>query len=264
MKKFLRQYIPPEVLRPYVECYHELDQTGISDNDLPMQRCLPNGMAELNFTLSERPAVGIIHGKWNVFPRAYLVGIMREPVLWRMGSKGILFSARLKPEGIYTLFGLRPYECFNGFLDLESILNPASRDIINRMQETSGSQERIRLMDTFLINQLAVHRKKDLYLEEALRQLRQAPVSLSIDSVSRHLAICKRQFERRFKQTFGLSPKTYQRIMRFNKTYEYLEKNPVTRWTELSYTFGYADQAHFIREFKHFYGETPALAMKNM
>ncbi len=76
MKKFFRQYIPHEVLRPYVECYNELEQTGISDNDLPMQRCLPKGMAELIFTLSERPAVGIIHGKWNVFPPGFSASVI--------------------------------------------------------------------------------------------------------------------------------------------------------------------------------------------
>jgi AraC-like DNA-binding protein len=250
-------------LRPYVVCYNELDQSNLPADDLPVQRCLPNGMAELIFTISAKPSVGIIHGSWNAFPAAYLVGIMREPVVWRMGSNGVLFSARIRPEGVYALLGLKPQECFNGFIDLESILSPTRRDIIAHMLETVDTKERIRLMDTFLKKLLNDKRDGDLYLEQALNLLRQAPARTTIESLSRQLAICKRQFERNFKYTFGLSPKAYQRILRFDRVFQYLEAHPGISWVELSYNFGYSDQAHFIREFKSFYGQPPVSATRN-
>lgn len=47
--------------------------------------------------------------------------------------------------------------------------------------------------------------------------------------------------------------------MRFNQTLQHINKNPLhLNWSRIAYHFGYYDQTHFIKEFKHFYGKTPA------
>jgi AraC-like DNA-binding protein len=58
-----------------------------------------------------------------------------------------------------------------------------------------------------------------------------------------------------------LSPKTYQRIIRFRNAYSKIRSasGGQISWTQLSYSCGYSDQAHFVRDFRDFTGEVPTL-----
>jgi AraC-like DNA-binding protein len=59
-----------------------------------------------------------------------------------------------------------------------------------------------------------------------------------------------RQLERQFRQQVGMSPKTLARVIRFERARRRIEDAPETSLTELAYELGYADQAHFSREFR--------------
>jgi AraC-like DNA-binding protein len=52
-----------------------------------------------------------------------------------------------------------------------------------------------------------------------------------------------------------------QRVFRFNSVL-LRARDAGMNWTELSYAAGYADQSHFIKEFKQFTGFTPQLFLK--
>jgi AraC-like DNA-binding protein len=61
----------------------------------------------------------------------------------------------------------------------------------------------------------------------------------------------------RFRQQVGMPPKTAARLMRFDRMVRRLTDRPA-RWPDIAAASGYADQAHFIREFREFTGTTPA------
>ncbi len=63
--------------------------------------------------------------------------------------------------------------------------------------------------------------------------------------------------ERLFKKYVGLAPKLYLRIIRFNHAFRLLNQN--FNLTDLAYQCGYFDQNHFIKEIKHFTGQTPKI-----
>ena len=60
-----------------------------------------------------------------------------------------------------------------------------------------------------------------------------------------------------FKKYIGLTPKYYQRILRFNEILQQIQKKENITWTQIAYQCGYSDQSHFIKEFKHFSGFNP-------
>lgn len=80
--------------------------------------------------------------------------------------------------------------------------------------------------------------------------------SLSITELAAVAGISPYYFARCFKQTFGVSPHQYvlrERIERA-KTILLTEEHPLA---ELATRLGFADQSHFIRQFKRFTGLTP-------
>src|SRR5690606_25162300 len=58
-----------------------------------------------------------------------------------------------------------------------------------------------------------------------------------------------------FRQSVGLTPKAYGRVLRFQRVLE--QVSSATALAELAIAAGYSDQAHFSREFKAFAGVTP-------
>ena len=62
-----------------------------------------------------------------------------------------------------------------------------------------------------------------------------------------------------FDEVVGVSPKSFARVIRFDQIKNELILNPQVSLTNLSFRYGYFDQAHFIRDFKQFTGKTPSV-----
>lgn len=124
----------------------------------------------------------------------------------------------------------------------------------------SDVQTVIQVVETFLFAKLRNVKSERNYLYDATRMIRQAKGNLSIETLSEQLYVSKRQLERSFKENYGTTPKTYQRIIRFRNAYECVHQTATAPdWLDISYTFGYSDQAHFIRDFKEFSDEVPTM-----
>nr|WP_279309211.1 helix-turn-helix domain-containing protein [Psychroserpens sp. SPM9] len=66
-----------------------------------------------------------------------------------------------------------------------------------------------------------------------------------------------------FKTYFGLTPKVFHRIFRFNDLLLQIHQKQNLDWSQIAYEFGYSDQSHFIKEFKAFSGFNPQEFIKS-
>ena len=79
-----------------------------------------------------------------------------------------------------------------------------------------------------------------------------------MDDVATVAGVSRRHLERRFQDVVGLSPKRFARIARFQHALRTFERGaPERRGAATAAVCGYADQAHFNRDFAQFAGETP-------
>ena len=92
----------------------------------------------------------------------------------------------------------------------------------------------------------------------ATLNIQQNPTLNSIFTISQHSGYSNKHFIQIFKKHVGLTPKSYQRIVRFNKVLQEIEKYKKIDWLKISLDCGYYDQAHFINEFKTFSGINPS------
>ncbi len=69
--------------------------------------------------------------------------------------------------------------------------------------------------------------------------------------------ISERQLERKFNEEVGLPPKTFLRILRFERAYRLLRESTYEKLSDIAYDLGYADQSHFIRDFRASAGFMP-------
>ncbi|GAB3928463.1 helix-turn-helix transcriptional regulator [Larkinella terrae] len=264
MNTSYQEFTPSTALQPFVECYWLHHFEAIGQQESPVQRCLPFGALELILHLDDNPAYVLMNNQWQKLPQAFFVGLYRDTVHWKAVGTGRKFGIRLKPESILQLFAVPAASLFNNFTELDSFLGRDMNRLIDNLYGLTDMQAVIERTEQFLLKQFRNLKSERNYVFEATRLIRQAKGNLSIEALSTHLSISKRQLERSFKDSYGTSPKMYQRIIRFRNAYESFQQTATTpNWLDVSYNFGYADQAHFIRDFKEFSDDVPTLVFQD-
>lgn len=76
------------------------------------------------------------------------------------------------------------------------------------------------------------------------------------------VGLSSRQLRRLFKFYIGDSPKSFCKIVRFQNLLKGKPSKESLKQNKSFYDFGYYDQPHFIKEFKHLYGISPNKALK--
>jgi transcriptional regulator GlxA family with amidase domain len=118
------------------------------------------------------------------------------------------------------------------------------------------NEARIAIISEFLAQKLDSNTRELPVLYRAVHTVLANNGTLTVDSLAAEHGISKRQFERRFKDLAGLSPKLYSRVIRFQAATQF-KLNGTRDLTEIAYASGYYDQSHFINDFREFSGYTP-------
>jgi transcriptional regulator GlxA family with amidase domain len=84
--------------------------------------------------------------------------------------------------------------------------------------------------------------------------LRRSSGTASIAQVARDVGWSDRQLAREFRREIGMPPKAAARVIRFDRARRLL---PRYNGAVVAAECGYADQAHFVREFVAFTGLSP-------
>ncbi|MEM6844922.1 MAG: helix-turn-helix domain-containing protein [Bacteroidota bacterium] len=71
-----------------------------------------------------------------------------------------------------------------------------------------------------------------------------------------------RQLRRYFEFYVGDTAKTFSQVVRFQRIFNGSSSIQDLKQHKIYFDLGYYDQAHFIKEFKNFYGATPSKALK--
>lgn len=260
-----REYKPSDMLLPYIENYFVQIFDGDSNEESPLQKCLPLGMAQIIVHTYRQDCVAYFNEEWLRLPDAFFVGIYKDAVTWKTRGYSVCFGITLKPESLMHLFKVPASTLFNNYTDISSFLNKRVANLAEQMYGINDPVKLIGLSEEFLLNRLKSVTAERSYVDEASRLIRHAKGNISIDTLCKKLYVSERQLQRSFKEMLGTSPKTYTRIIRFRNVYQQIkqtERNKIS-WTDISYDFGYADQAHFIRDFKEFTGAVPTLVTQD-
>lgn len=144
---------------------------------------------------------------------------------------------------------------------MEMVLGKSFRQFCSKLRESSGIGQQLRLAEQFLLNQLEKNNPELTYVNRAAELIRSEDLN-RIEEIPQKVYVSLRQLEREFKKKIGTTPKRYMRIARLNEVHRKLEQNSELELTQVAFDCGYADQAHFIRDFKGIMGINPTLFVK--
>jgi len=255
------EYRPSQQLQPYVELLWE-GNFNIRKKPELTQKVVPNGFVELIIHNTDVHCHLTQENRWSFSPDYTIIGLYTQPYEVQFRNFVNVFGIRFKPEGIYNLFGIPASIFSERYEDMELVLGPAFREYCLALRESLSIEQRLRLTNHYLAEQLRKHHPEINYVNRAAELIRQAGRVYRIDKLPEMVYISLRQLEREFRDKVGTTPKRYLRIARINDVYRKLENGEKVDFTSLAFECGYSDQAHFIRDFKSFTGIKPSLYKK--
>jgi AraC-like DNA-binding protein len=156
----------------------------------------------------------------------------------------------------FTHFSSNPAnELFNLSLSLDNIFDKNKvKEVEEKLAGATTDNQRIKVVEQFLLSQLK-DIKTDQLIVKAIQLIYQSKGTIRIKELNEKLFISQSPFEKRFRKVVGTTAKKFVSIVRFNAVLDNL--NPSKSLTEICYENNFFDQAHFIKDFKQFTGDTP-------
>lgn len=157
--------------------------------------------------------------------------------------------------GLAHFTALPVHELFNQCISLDSIFSTTHlRHTEERLSSAHTDLQRINIIERFFLALLKDIQTDQLILE-AIRMIYDSKGTIRIKELHTKLLISQSPFEKRFRRLVGASPKKFASIVRFNAVLKAMKEH--ASMTSLGFEHEFFDQAHFIRSFKQFTGETP-------
>lgn len=246
---------PSEDLKTFIKCFWVLESPA---EEMPQkQRIIPDGCMEMIFHFGDLYRQYMPSGEGIVQPRCCVFGQLTAPLeIEPVGITGI-FSVRFHPDGFLPFSDLSIKEYENRAVSLESAFGGEGKLLSEGVLGAKNTEERIQAVESFLLRKLQRSETIDKIIHSTLQTIFDSKGQLSVDDLSHQLRIHRKQLERKFSASVGLSPKQLSKIVRLQSTIRLMYEKKHTTLTDLAYEGEYYDQAHFIKDFKEFTGLTP-------
>lgn len=211
----------------------------------------------------EAPDRTVIDGAARPYPRHAVAGLRDRPVtLVEEAGRSRGITVGLTPMGAYALLGMPLSELAAGDVDLIGALGARGRRLIERLGEAASWTERFRILDEQLLAWFIDAPALAVPVRGAWQRLTASAGDVRIGALADEIGWTRQHLHTRFRADIGLAPKTVARIARLHRAVTMLSSSTSLTsrprsLAEVAHHCGYADQAHFGREFRALTGTTP-------
>jgi AraC-like DNA-binding protein len=249
--------IPHTSLQPFIQTYIFMS-VGPKGAPLELDLC-PLGHCVLSFVLDGNHFIHNASLGKDYSIRFNFTGQLSKYHLLRTTAASMVYVI-FKPHGVYRLLGVPQHQLADDCTAMSDMLNKEVYDLCKRMEDHEEQPfEVIRLLEEWLLGQWQKNYKLNTdRIAFACTEISRHAGALSIKEVCGLTNMSKSSLENYFKEQVGLTPKLYSRVIRFNEIHRRISNSVEQDWQEIVFLYGYFDQAHFIHEFKHFFGHTPS------
>lgn len=251
-----RSYRPQPDLSALVKCHWTLEVPAEMSGT--RQRILPDGCIDMIFILGDDIRRITPDGGFVLQPRAMVLGQITEA--FDVEPQGYVnsFAVRFHPHG-FSNFVTKPIrELTNKETPLGEVLGKDVADALEqRMIHAGGTEERIALAESFLLNKLNDRSMVDQLIDRTVDAILASKGSARIGSIVQDDPAERRKLERMFRDRVGVSPKQLSKVIRLQAALRLMLERQDEKLTHIAYDSAYYDQAHFIKDFREFTGMSP-------
>jgi AraC-like DNA-binding protein len=266
-----REFAPCAALRPYIRAIFSFTP-GAEDGPSSRRRtseclaftgdaiCPPllaDGHACVSFTLG---AVCHADGRWRVAPAGCTGRIVGA--VTHADSSGVerpsMIGAYFRAGGLAAFTSVSAHELTDRAVRVEDVWGPAAASAAVRLAEANEAV-RIDVLESLLIGHLGDPRRPRASVDvpALAASIEHSAGHVTVGQAAHAAGISRQHLTRLFRERVGITPKLYARLARFQSGFAYAGSGMTNGGACAAAALGYADQSHWIAEFREFSGLTP-------
>lgn len=250
------EYAPPVALASVVRCFWSLEGQA-HDLGTAAQPILPDGRPEIILHLGDPFELIRVDGTVERQPRTIVAGQLTSPLLVRPIGTVAVVGIRLRADAMPALIPCAQHRLAGLPVDLGALSMRLARELSDAGIRAASAGLAVDAVSDCLRRHLDQSRL-DPRVRAAVATIRRRNGDVSVDEIARLVGVSRRHLERRFQDAVGISPKRFARIARFQRALSTFEASTSRqRGAATAASCGYADQAHFIRDFNELAGCSP-------
>jgi AraC-like DNA-binding protein len=245
----MEQFLPSPILQPYIKSF-----LVIESEQRMVNRILPDTSIVIAFRLRGQVTFSD-NGSIHHFPQSVISGIRTSSRIVDYASNTANLLVIFKEGGAAAFFKEPLHELGSISVSLDYLIQPSKVNALEeKLAAADNNPHRIRIIEQFFLSELK-NTQPDWLVSEAIQQIRFSKGDIKIKDLLSALPISRDPFEKRFRKITGTTPKHFAAIIRLKNLIE--NYSGAISLTEAAYSAGYYDQAHFIKDFRSFTGQTP-------
>lgn len=254
----LKDFIPAEDLRSFVQLYRIVHLQFEPGQPIPYKAYPPRPEHCLAFYPYDTETVEYKNSGQQVHHvPVVLYGQFSEVTNRLIGHQFLVFQIIFYPGALYCLTGMPASELTNVYMDAESVFTSSLRFVNEQLYHAKDYSAMIGIANTLVRDLIKKQKNTLLPVDEACRWLLHQDGLTTVDDIAKQACLSTRQLERKFAERTGVAPKTYERIIRFDKAFRLKNSKPHLDWLRIALECDFHDYQHLTKAYKDFTGLGP-------
>lgn len=244
-----REIVPDGPLDDVIYCFWELKTTSELANSY-------------HYRVASDACIDIFFNRKNP-QESFIMGFSKSFTQFDIGYSFDYFGIRFLPAAFPILFSMPAAKLANEQYWLKEIVPELATTIHEKVEQSMYTEVVIKTLQGILnsYSTAVTNQTIDERFYEALKIILQQHGHLSVEK-NLNTGLGQRQLRRVFNHYIGVSPKSFCKVIRFQYVLRQYAQNRQHPTDKSFFDVGYYDQAHFIKDFKAFYGITPKDALR--
>lgn len=222
-----------------------------------------DGFAGIIYTQSKKPF--FLQPANKQLSELYFAGQTLKPITLAVEGPYKLIGLRLYSCAIKVLLNINPKTLNDDCYDLKQLTHIDTNLTLEKLQGISDTSSILLILENYfaeLLKHAAVNPDNRVILATSL--ILKSQGQITVKEVRERLCVSERTMERLFLKEMGITTKQFAKVIQFSSSLNQLADADYNKLTDIGYQNGFADQSHFIRNFKKFTGKTPKEFQKQL
>ena len=254
----LRRISPCIALQNYVRKYQVYRFSFEKDIVPPIKFHTPRPEHSITFYVRDPQKFSPINSETvSIYPRCVINGMYTIP-LKRYGNHDFCaIKVVLQPTTLSRLRIIRVKELNDSHINAEDCLGIPLSILCEQLIQMDAIGKMIDAIEYYLIRLIEQRCKAVEPIDKVSQFIIKQDKDASLDWLASQSCLSIRQFIRRFEEHIGVSAKTFQKLVRFDRAYRLKNNQPDNDWLYIALACGYYDYQHLVKDFKTFVNLTP-------